>query len=94
MTKNPSPGFFFFFFFGGGGGEGGCRGHAGRVVDIKRMTKNPNPGFFNFGLFCEVGWVRSMARGGDGREWELLVSYVTHCIILIHIALRFHEDIL
>ena len=26
-------------------------------------------------------------------EWEQLVSYVTHCINLTHIALRFHEDI-
>ena len=26
-------------------------------------------------------------------EWEQLFSHVTHCINLIHIALRFHEDI-
>ena len=38
-------------------------------------------------LVCEVGWV-----AGAG-EWEQLLSFVTHCINLIHISLRFHEDI-
>ena len=40
-----------------------------------------------------------MGGGGVGqgevlaRVWEQLFSYVTHCINLIHIALRFPEDI-
>ena len=32
-------------------------------------------------------------KGVLAREWEQLFSYVTHCINVIHIALRFHEDI-
>ena len=54
---------------------GGCglRGHAGKVVDIKRMTKDPNPGFFIFpflGGVCGGGGaqaVQGMARAGVGR---------------------------
>ena len=61
------------------------------------MTKNPNPGLFIFFLFCfcEVGRGQCLAGQGEvlAREWEQLFSYVTHCINLIHTALRFHEDI-
>ena len=42
----------------------------------------------------------SLGRAGQGKgkgvlasESEQLFSYVTHCIFLIHIDFRFHEDI-
>ena len=56
------------------------------------MTKNPNLGFSFLG---EGGRGGGRARQGEvlvGRV-ELLFSYVTHCINLIHIALYFHQDI-
>ena len=41
------------------------------------------------------GGRRGLARQGEmlAREWEHLFSYSTHCINVIHIGLRFHENI-
>ena len=54
------------------------------------MTKNQKPGLF---LPFFVRWWGAGQGEVLAREWEQLFSYVTHCINLIHIALRLHEDI-
>ena len=39
--------------------------------------------------------MQGLAGQGEvlARKWEQFFAYVTHCINLIHIALRFHADI-
>ena len=58
------------------------------------MTKNPNSGFLFFSFRDGGGGSQGKAAQGEvlAREWEQLLSYVTHCIDLIHSALHFHQD--
>ena len=79
------------------------RKYAGEFGDTKWMTINPNPGFLlYFSFFCERA--KGMGRAGErgsrveqgevfAGEWKKLFSYVALQIILIHIALHFHQDI-
>ena len=79
-------------------GVGGWRGYAGKAMNIKRMTKKKKSllFIFYFFCFCEFGVGEGREGQGKGREGQwvgAIIFYVMHCINLIHIALRFHEDI-